>query len=114
MFIERRKYPRIEGRFVVSVKASGANPEETEVTQTQNLSLGGMLITTNKLFDKGATLELEIRLPTSDNSTTLSTKVVESREKVKNYVYETRLEFLNMNEEQKQIISQFYRIKAKK
>lgn len=99
---------------MVSVTTPGASPEETEVTQTKNLSLGGVLITTGKSFDKGSNLNLDIHIFNSGHLSTISTRVIESREIVKNSIYETRLEFLDINEEQKKIISRLYRIKREK
>jgi len=100
---ERRKHPRVSGRFIVSYRIL-QEQDNVDVTQTKNLSLGGMLLTTNRPFDCGTNLALEIRLPFDPNPIMLIGKVVESREISKNLIYDTRLEFLAIDERHRRII----------
>jgi c-di-GMP-binding flagellar brake protein YcgR len=102
---ERRKHPRISGRFIVSYRIL-QEQDNVDVTQTKNISLGGMLLTTNRHFDKGANLALEIRLPFDPNPIMLIGKVVDSREISKDLIYDTRLEFLAVDEKHRKVISQ--------
>lgn len=102
---ERRKHPRISGRFIVSYRIL-EEADNVDITQTKNISLGGMLLTTNRLFDPGIKLALEIRLPFDPNPIILIAKVVESREVTKDLIYDTRLEFLTIDEKHRGIINQ--------
>lgn len=102
---ERRKYPRITGRFIISYRIMDEH-NNVDITQTKNLSLGGMLLTTNRQFQPGVRLILEIRLPFDSNPMILTARVVESREITKDLIYDTRLEFLSIDEQHREIIGQ--------
>jgi hypothetical protein len=101
---EKRKHRRVNGRFMVSYRIL----EETDdiaITQTKNLSLGGMLITTNKKFNPGTTLAIEIRLPFEGDPIMLVGKVVESLEITQGLIYDTRVEFLSVDDKHKDIMN---------
>lgn len=102
---ERRKHPRISNaHFIVSYRI----PQESnnvDVSQTKNLSLGGMLLTTNREFEPGTNLALEIRLPFDPNPILLVAKVLESRQIIKDLLYDTRLEFLSVDEKHRKLIA---------
>ncbi|MCX5703272.1 MAG: PilZ domain-containing protein [Candidatus Omnitrophica bacterium] len=102
---ERRKYPRIDGRFIVSYRMLEES-DSIDITQTKNLSLGGMLLTTNKEFSPGINLAISIRLPFDPNPITLIAKVLESKEITKNLIYDTRLIFFDVDEKHKNIINE--------
>lgn len=100
---ERRKYPRALGSFVVSYRILEGN-QLSDLTQTKNLSQGGFLITTNRKFDTDTALSVFIRLPFSSEKIHLTGRVVDSREVVRNLIYETRLSFVEVDDSKKQII----------
>jgi Tfp pilus assembly protein PilZ len=102
---ERRRHPRIPGRFIVSYRLLD-EVDNMDVTQTRNLSLGGMLLTTNRKFEPGTNIALEIRLPFDPNPIMLIGKVIESKEITKDLIYDTRMEFLAVDEKHKKVISQ--------
>ncbi|MDD5109160.1 MAG: PilZ domain-containing protein [Candidatus Omnitrophica bacterium] len=102
---ERRKYPRADGRFIVSYRVI-PNNSNTDISQTKNLSLGGMLLTTNCQFSIGTNLALEIRLPFDPNPIMIIAKVLESREITKNIIYDTRLAFMAVDEKHRSIIGE--------
>jgi Tfp pilus assembly protein PilZ len=102
---ERRKYPRINARFIVSYRVLG-EPENIDITQTKNVGLGGMLLTTNRQFKVGTNIALEIRLPFDPNPIMIIGKVLESHEITKNLIYDTRLFFLAIDEKHKGIVKQ--------
>lgn len=111
--IERRRNRRISGRFIVSYRVF-EEVDNIDITQTKNLSLGGMLLTTNRAFELGTKLALEIRLPFDPNPIILVGRVVESYEVTKDLIYDTRLEFLAIDEKHIDIISQTVGYYAKK
>ncbi len=102
---EKRKHPRVVGRFVVSYRVF-EEVDKVDITQTKNISLGGMMLTTNRLFEPGTKLVLEIRLPFDPSPIMIISKVVESREVTKDLIYDTRLEFLAIDEKHRNIINQ--------
>ncbi|RJP28699.1 MAG: PilZ domain-containing protein [Candidatus Omnitrophota bacterium] len=102
---EKRKTPRIAGRFIVSYRILEEN-NNVDISQTKNLSMGGMLLTTNRHFDVGTNIALEIRLPFDPNPIMLIAKVMESREITKDLIYDTRLAFLAVDERHRKIINE--------
>jgi len=113
---EKRKEPRISGRFIVSYRILEEG-DNIDVSQTKNLSLGGMLITTNRQFSAGTRLVLEIRLPFDPNPILLVGKVVASQEITKDLIYDTRLEFISIDDAHKNIVFKtvdYYLKKGKK
>jgi len=103
--LEKRKYPRANGRFIVSYRIL-ENNTTTDITQTKNLCLGGMLLTTNCKFPIGTILGLEIRLPFDPNPIKLISRVLESREITKDIIYDTRLIFLSIDEKHHKVINE--------
>jgi hypothetical protein len=112
---EKRKNIRADGRFIVSYRVM-EDSSNNGITQTKNLSLGGMLLTTNCSFAPGTNLALEIRLPFDSNSIMLIGKVQESKEITRDVIYDTRLVFLAVDEGHRKAISETvgYYIKSKK
>ncbi len=102
---EKRKHPRVTGRFIVSYRILEES-DKTDISQTKNLSLGGMLITTNKQFEPGTQIVLEIRLPFDPHPIMLIGKVMESREITHNLIYDTRLMFLAVDDKHKLVINE--------
>jgi hypothetical protein len=103
--VERRKFPRAKGRFIVSYRVIPSSAG-SDISQSKNLSLGGMLLTTNCLFSVGTNLALEIRLPFDPNPIMIFAKVLESKEITKNIIYDTRLIFLAIDEKHRGIIQE--------
>lgn len=100
---ERRKHPRIEGRFIVSYRVFEEH-QNVDITQTKNLSLGGMLLTTNRHFAEGTKLALEIRLPFDPNPIFIIARVVNSVEITRDLIYDTRLSFIAVDEKHRKIV----------
>jgi len=92
---ERRKYPRAEGNFIISYRII-KEADNTDISQTKNISMGGMLLTTNRSFDCGTELALTLRLPFAAEPITLTGRVIESNEVFKNLIYDTRLELTSV------------------
>ena len=100
---ERRRHPRISGRFIVSYRVLEGGGK-IDITQTKNISLGGMLLTTNTPFKPGTSLAIEIRLPFDPNPIMLIGRVIDSREVTKDLIYDTRLMFLAVDEKHRGVI----------
>lgn len=102
---DRRRHPRIAGRFIVSYRILD-EADNVDISQTKNLSLGGMLLTTNRQFQAGTKLALEIRLPFDPDPIVLIARVIESREITKNLIYDTRLDFLAVDEKHRKSMNE--------
>ena len=100
---EQRKYGRVDCRFLTSFLMSGAG-DKVEITQSKNMSLGGILLTTSKPIKKAAIVNLEIRLPGASSPVLVSGKVIESTRNVNSLFYNTRFEFSSPSENDKEII----------
>jgi len=102
---ERRKHPRISARFIVSYRLM-EEADNVDISQTKNLSLGGMLLTTNRQFAPGSKLALEIRLPFDPHPIMLIGRIIESKEITKGLIYDTRLEFLAIDENHRKVMTE--------
>ncbi|MCX5708205.1 MAG: PilZ domain-containing protein [Candidatus Omnitrophica bacterium] len=101
---ERRKNPRARGRFIVSYRILN-EADNIDITQTKNICQGGMLLTTNRRFEPGTSLAVEIRLPFERNPILIIGRVIASQEITKDLIYDTRLEFLAIDENHRTIIN---------
>jgi hypothetical protein len=102
---EKRRHPRVKARFIVSYRILD-EVDNVDISQTKNLSLGGMLLTTNKQFSIDTNLALEIRLPFDPNPIMIIAKVLDSREISKDLIYDTRLIFLAVDERHRKVIEE--------
>ncbi len=102
---EKRRTPRANGRFIVSYRVI-PNNSNVDISQTKNLSLGGMLLTTNCQFLIGTNLALEIRLPFDPDPIMIIAVVLESKEISKGIIYDTRLSFLAIDEKHRKVIGE--------
>ena len=100
---ERRRDPRAEGKFVISYRVL-EEEDNVDITQTKNIGLGGMLLTTNRDFPAGTRLALEIRLPLDPDPIRVVARVVDSKKVISGLIYNTRLAFLSVDEKHKDII----------
>jgi hypothetical protein len=94
---ERRKHPRMEANFVVSYRIREFR-DGYDLTQTKNVSQGGMLLTTNKMFSPDTCLAMTIRFPFVTQKIEITGRVISSKEIVRDLIYETRLQFLDLDE----------------
>ncbi|MEW5757883.1 MAG: PilZ domain-containing protein [Candidatus Omnitrophota bacterium] len=98
---DRRKHERISKKFIVTYKVRD-EMNNYDITQTKNVSLGGMLISTNRSFKSGTILSLETRLPFVPDKIILYAKVIESKEVVEGLIYDTRLCFQELDKQSKE------------
>ncbi len=90
--VERRKNSRINSKFIVSYRVA-AEDDNIDISQTKNLSIGGMVLTTNRQFPVGAKLALDIRLPSAHEPIKIIGEVADSRQVIEGVMYDTRLKF---------------------
>ena len=103
---EKRKFSRMDANFVISYRIKEM-VDGYDLTQSKNVSQGGMLLTTNRLFNKGTFLAMTIRFPLIPQKIDVTGEVVHSREVVRDLIYETRIKFLDLDEEFFQKLGEF-------
>ncbi|MDD4907458.1 MAG: PilZ domain-containing protein [Candidatus Omnitrophica bacterium] len=101
---ERRKYPRIGGKFLVSYRIADKD-DLIDITQTKNVSLGGILLTTDRAFKPGTDLMIEVRLPIDPKAIKIVARVRQSKELIKGMIYDTHLEFMSIDEHHKNMVA---------
>ncbi|MEE8317401.1 MAG: PilZ domain-containing protein [Candidatus Omnitrophota bacterium] len=114
VLFERRRFTRIDGTFVVSYTDITTQERKSDISQTKDISLGGILFTTDKVFPSGTILKLKIRLPDAPDYINMKVRVVESRQRVKGLFCETRAKFISIKEENKAYISKVIEVSLKK
>jgi len=101
---ERRKSARIKRSFILSY-FDQANPgHKFEITQLKNISFGGMCFITGQLYEPSTKLGVELKTPYLSGTTYLAGVVMESHEKMKGKIYETRLQFDPLETEAKLLL----------
>jgi len=102
---ERRRFERIQKQFVLTYKVRGKN-EKYEVSQIKNISEGGMLFTTSKDFLQETVLEVELKTPISAKGVNFLAKVVESQQVIEGLIYNTRVSFMEVDEQAQYLIKE--------
>jgi len=110
---DKRRFKRTNGKFVVLYHI----PEENyraDICQTKDISLGGVNFTAGRQFDEGAYLVLEIRVAPEQKNVIIKGKVKKSQEIAKGLIYDTRIEFFDLDDMQKETIGRVERILSEK
>lgn len=94
---ERRAHPRTEANLVVSYRSRGIG-SSYDISQSKNLSQGGMLLTTNRALAGGALLTMTLRLPHMPDAIEVIGKVVMSKEIVRELIYDTHVQFARLDD----------------
>ena len=92
----RRQYIRTDARFVISYRIKDI-ADDYDLTQTKNVSQGGILITTNRYFGTGVHLKMTIRFPFVHQKIEATGEVIKCEEVVKNIIYETSIKFFDLD-----------------
>lgn len=103
-FKERRQYKRIEKHFILDYYDTSIPDHKFSASQLKNISRGGMCLITEKAFPPGAILAIEIKSAFFSNIARINGEVLQSHERVKNIIYETRLKFQDMSPEADEVI----------
>jgi Tfp pilus assembly protein PilZ len=93
---QNRQHPRVKSRFIVSYRLTEKD-EIIDLSQINNLSQGGIAFNTNIKFDTGTELILNLRIPLAPEPVKIIGRVVGSSE-VGNNHYNTRIQFLTIDE----------------
>ena len=96
---ERRKFLRIDSHFI-TYYTEAKEEAKSDAGQAKNISAGGILFVTDKLYPKGTILKLKLRSLDAD----VNVQVVKSTERAKDLIYETRAKFINISKKDKILI----------
>ncbi len=102
---ERRRSERIKKNFILTYFNKSDPSHKYEITQLKNIGMGGMCFITSKPYGPGTVLGVDLKTPYLSDTTHLEGKVLESHERVKNVIYETRLQFLQLDREAEFILA---------
>tara|TARA_B100000315_G_C14398172_1_gene505204 strand:+ start:121 stop:471 length:351 start_codon:yes stop_codon:yes gene_type:complete len=105
MYKERRKRPRLPTTYLVRYKLRYSDTAY-DINNTKDISQGGALLFTNQLFEKGEQLEMHVKFPFAKKEIAVIAEVVLCQEVLKNSVYETRLKFIEIDEEIKRMLGE--------
>ncbi len=103
---ERRAHRRTETNLVVSYR-SKCTGSSYDISQSKNLSQGGMLLTTIRAFTGGALLTMTLRLPHMPDAIEVLGKVVMSKEIVRDLIYDTHVQFARLDERARKQLGSF-------
>ena len=90
---ERRHYRRINKNFILTYFDLRDPENKYEITQLRNLSVGGVCFISSHKLEPGTKLGIDLKTPYIGHTTYLEGFVLESHEKAKGIIYETRLKF---------------------
>lgn len=102
---EKRKYERIRKNFILKYFEKNNPDKKFEVSQLKNISIGGMCFVTTQKFTPGTLMVIELKTPYLASTTFVEGKILDSHEKAKNILYDTRLEFVNIEPEAKYLLA---------
>lgn len=94
---DRREHKRIKKNFILAYFDKNTPQEKFELTQLKDISKGGLRFITTRSFPSGTFLGIELKTPYISETTYLEGEVLDCTEKVKNMIYETRLQFTLLN-----------------
>ena len=114
IIFERRKFVRIDKTYIVSYRDLSAKELKSDVTQTKNISVGGLLLTTDKQLSPETVLIVKLRLPGASDYINIKVKVVESKQRANTVFYETRVKFIGIREEDRDAIRKIVEFSAGK
>ncbi|MCX5687299.1 MAG: PilZ domain-containing protein [Candidatus Omnitrophica bacterium] len=101
---ERRKFKRINKSCVVSYTPVKIGELKYDVSQTKDLSEGGLLFISDKKFEKGTILKIKLRLPEFLDYVIVQAQVVDSTQRARIVIYETRVSFIEVEQKIKDAI----------
>lgn len=101
---ERRRFKRISGTYVVSYAPIKGEEIKFDVSQTRNLSEGGLLFIADRKFEKETILKIKLRLPEFSDYVIVKAKVVGSGQIAKGFMHEIRVQFVEIDQKVKDAI----------
>lgn len=101
---ERRKFKRISGSYVVSYASLETKELRFDVSQTKDLSEGGLSFIADRTFEKDVLLKIKLRLPEFSDYVIVKAQVVASQKLGKGVAYNIRAKFVEVEQSVKDAI----------
>jgi len=111
---ERRKFERLKRKFVISYHSLQDPTANFDISQIKDISLGGIRFVTSCGYAPDTVLAIELQTPFIRERLILQAKVLESKEVVKDLIYDTRVIFPQLDEEAEHYLSRTIEIFLKK
>lgn len=101
---EKRKFKRISGNYIVSYAPIKGEDLKFDISQTKNLSEGGLLFISDRKFEKDIVLKIKLRLPEFSDYVIVKARVVDSIQLAKGIMCETRVVFVDIDKNVREAI----------
>jgi len=101
---EKRKFKRINGNYIVSYAPIKGEDLKFDISQTKNLSEGGLLFISDRKFEKDIVLKIKLRLPEFSDYVIVKARVVDSMQRAKGIMCETRVIFVDIDKNVREAI----------
>ena len=100
----RRKFNRLNRSYVISYVPVKNGELKYDVSQTKDLSEGGLSFISDKSFEKGTILKIKLKLPEFLDYVIVQAQVVNSTQRARSIIYETRASFIAVEQKIKDSI----------
>ncbi len=111
---ERRRDQRLQRPLIVSYQLCCDPNANYDVTQIKDISLGGMRFVTSESYPAETLLSIELRTPFREERLKLKASVIESKEIAANLIYETRVRFVDLDNDTREALSKTISVLLKK
>lgn len=101
---ERRKHPRVEKHFIVTFYDLDKKDADHCISQLKNISRGGLCFSSSFSVPVGTRLQTMIKTPYMGQAVHVVTRVVDSKEKVPNVIYDIRVKLEEATPEAEEIL----------
>jgi len=101
---ERRKHPRVEKHFIITFYDLDKKDADHCISQLKNISYGGLCFSSSFPLALGTKLQTMIKTPYMGQAVNVVTRVVDSKEKVPNVIYDIRVKLEEATPEAEEIL----------
>jgi hypothetical protein len=101
---ERRQHKRLDKNLILIYYEKNSPTQKYEITQLKNISKGGMCFISSRAIEPLTQLTVELKTPYFSHTTYIDGFVLESHVKAHNLIYQTRLQFQNVDLEKSYVI----------
>lgn len=116
---EKRAVPRVKREIVLRYRIKElpemegvqvASEAPVDIARTKDLSEQGVAFTASSLLPPRTILDIKLQLPLEKESVGLEGRVVGCEEIKKNLIYAVRVEFINLEEEKRDLLKRFVQL----
>lgn len=104
-FKDRRAHVRIYRNFILSYQLKESQGVVVDVSQVHNISLGGVCFVATSPIAVNTALLIKLSSPFLADALELEARVLESIEKVPGLLFDIRVQFMNVSDLAKEIIT---------